>query len=143
MNGWIAVVGLLMAGTVHAAPVMEGTWKIREPLTFEVADEVCEVRRGVAYLYQDGDAVSGRYEAQFSCWSPYAPEQVWQPRAGEVIGSIDGSEFTLELNLGAPFPVELSGTIAGERIVGAFVLGDAVQGRWSAARIGTVRPRAN
>ncbi len=132
---WIvALVGSIALGVGEAEPV-EGTWKIREPLHFEVEGEVCAVRRGVAYLSQTGTTLSGKYEAEFACWSPYAPQVEWGPRHGQLLGRIDGDDFTAQLFVGDPFPIRLEGTFTDQVISGTFHLGDYASGVWSAAKL--------
>ena len=127
---WIAAwIGVLLAGP------LEGTWKVREPLQFEAFGELCEVRRGVAYLRQDGTGVSGSYEAEFSCWSPFAPDPVWEQRTGQLTGTVEDGRLTAKVMVGDPFPVELEARLEGERLTGTFKLGPAVVGEWSAARL--------
>jgi len=131
---WItAVIGVLLAGP------LEGTWKIREPLQFEAYGELCEVRRGVAYLRQDGSGVTGSYEAEFSCWSPFSPETIWQPRRGQLIGTMEQGRLSAKVLVGDPFPITLEATLDGGRLLGTFGLGDSVLGEWSAARLPTRR----
>lgn len=142
MNVWISVLAALWMTAGAAMDSMEGTWKIREPLTFETDGEVCEVRRGVAHLRQDGDQISGRYEAHFSCWSRHSPDPIWQPRVGTVEGRLNGTEFDLSVNVGDPIPIRLLGTVHDGRMQGQFAMGEWVTGQWSAARIATTRPRA-
>lgn len=123
------VVGLFLGGPV------DGTWKIREPLRFEASGETCELRRGVAYLRQDGSGLTGSYEAELACWSPFAPELEWKPRHGRIVGRVDGDVLTAQLLAGDPFPVRLEATVRGGRLSGTFHLGDLVSGEWSAARL--------
>ena len=132
---WIAaVIGVLLAGP------LEGTWKIREPLQFEAYGELCEVRRGVAYLRQDGSEVTGSYEAEFSCWSPFAPEPTWQPRRGQLVGTVEEGRLSAQVLVGDPFPIKLDALLDGGRLTGTFGVGESVLGEWSAARLSSRRP---
>jgi len=132
---WIVtLLGSLALGSGEAGPV-DGTWKIREPLRFEVEGEICAIRKAVAQLSQNGSTLSGRYEAEVACWSPYAPRLEWGPRHGQIVGRIEGNEFTAQLFVGDPFPIHLRGTFEGGRLIGSFELGDFVQGEWSAAKL--------
>jgi hypothetical protein len=88
---WIvALLGSIVLRGGEAESV-EGTWKVREPLRLEVAGDICEVRRGVAHLKQTGSTLSGTYDSEFACWSPYAPQVEWSPRHGELLGRIEDS----------------------------------------------------
>lgn len=133
MVWFTAVIGVLLAGP------LEGTWKVREPLQFEAYGERCEVRRGVAYLRQDGSGVTGSYEAEFSCWSPYSPDPVWRPRRGQLTGTMEDGRLTAQVHVGDPFPIKLDATLVGGRLLGTFGLGESVLGEWSAARLSTRR----
>ena len=132
---WIvALIGSMALGAGEAESV-DGTWKIREPLRFEVEGDVCAVRRGVAHLGQTGTTLSGVYEAEFACWSPYAPQIEWGPRRGQLLGRVEGGEFTAQLFVGDGFPIRLKGSIEGETLLGTFELGDFASGEWSAAKL--------
>lgn len=139
---WIvALLGSLVLGAGEAESV-EGTWKVREPLRVEMAGDICEVRRAVAHLKQSGSTLSGTYDAEFACWSPYAPVVDWSQRHGELLGRIDDSAFELQLFVGDPFPVRLKGTLQEGVLIGSFHLGDLVEGSWSAAKIRTGLPES-
>ena len=128
---WIAaVIGVLLVGP------LEGTWKVREPLRFALYGDQCEVRRGVAYLEQEGTQVTGSYEAEFSCWSPYAPAPEFAPRRGNVVGTLENGRFTARILIGDPSPIELDAVLADGRLIGTFRIGDGVSGEWAAARLG-------
>lgn len=136
---WIVtLIGSLGLSTGDVESV-SGSWKVREPFQIEVDGQVCAVRGAVAHLTQTGDVLSGTYEAHFACWSPYAPQIEWSPRHGQIVGRLDGTDFTAQLFVGDPFPIRLEGSIEGSALEGSFKLGDFAEGAWSAARIGAPR----
>ena len=123
---WLLLFGLL-------DNELSGTWKIREPLVVTSEAQICEFRNAVAHVTQEGNRISGRYEAMVSCTDPAWPTEDWGRRVGTFSGTVSGDS----VNVSVDARFQLVGRVEGDRIHGSLHEGLASAGPpvWSAGRI--------